>query len=252
MIDFNQGKYFGSSYKREDKEACDSYANDIKGMLGRAKTSKFFLGAKLMDFYHSCSYRTADDITKLSLADFKQQFGFERPIGVSNCWGGFFFAYCYKYFNLERSKVSRLMNIVDEFGDGFRDFKEEWKPFSWSQLVEMLSLLPIERKAVKPEWTIKQIRDYKQSLKAEKNTPDTPPQKDTKDERYTRFEKWTRKQLCDKIFDLESDYKSVLEELETLKAKEKERTENDAATKPEEVDTGIPMIKRRKISVPVG
>ena len=56
------------------------------------------------------------------------------------------------------------MNIVDEFGDGLRCFKKKWEKFGYSQLCELLPLSDEERKPVKPDWTIKKIREYKKSL----------------------------------------------------------------------------------------
>ncbi len=58
------------------------------------------------------------------------------------------------------------MNIVDEFGDGERGFKDEWREYKYSQLVEMLPLTPEERKAITPDMTVAAIRAYKKSLVA--------------------------------------------------------------------------------------
>ena len=123
------------------------------------------------------------------------------------------------------------MNVVDEFGDGFRNYAEEWKKFSYSQLVEMLPLLPFDRKPIQPDWSIKKIRDYKKSLKAKKVTPELPiaEEEDESKNKYVRFEKWTRPQLCDKIFELEEELANACEQIEEYKAKEKKAIEEQAA-----------------------
>ena len=46
--------------------------------------------------------------------------------------------------------------------------KDQWKEYKYSALSELLSLDPEERKEVKPDWTIRQIREYKKQLKSEK------------------------------------------------------------------------------------
>ncbi|MDY4655823.1 MAG: hypothetical protein SO386_06355, partial [Eubacteriales bacterium] len=83
---------------------------------------------------------------------------------VCNYSGANFFDYCNVNFKLDKSQVSRYMNIVSEFGDGLRGFKDEYKDYSYSLLTEMLSLTPEQRKKVKPDWTIKQVREYKKEL----------------------------------------------------------------------------------------
>ena len=231
MIDFNFYKFANITTTKDRKEACAAYESDLKNKLEREKDDKFFIGAKLIDFYRSQTYSMAEDIVKLSHSDFKERFGFEKPLGAGNCWSGYFLAFCSDRFNLERSAVSRLMNVVDEFGDGFRNYAEEWKNFSYSQLVEMLPLLPFDRKPIQPDWSIKKIRDYKKSLKAKKITPEMPiaEEEDESKNKYVRFEKWTRPQLCDKIFELEEELANACEQIEEYKAKEKKAIEEQAA-----------------------
>ena len=111
------------------------------------------------------------------------------------------------------------MNIVDEFGDGLRCFKKKWEKFGYSQLCELLPLSDEERKPVKPDWTIKKIREYKKSLsdKAQDEPKDeTPEAEEPPKDKYARFEKWTKRELCDKIFDLEAQYDELLRENERL------------------------------------
>ena len=149
----------------------------------------------------------------------RNEYGFNLPIGAGNCCADFFFAYCFDEFGLDKTQVSRLMNIVDEFGDGLRCFKKKWEKFGYSQLCELLPLSDEERKPVKPDWTIKKIREYKKSLldKPQEATDEqTPEAEEPPKDKYARFEKWTKRELCDKIFDLEAQYDELLRENERL------------------------------------
>lgn len=153
---------------------------------------------------------------------------YNLPIGAGNLCSDYFFAYCENVFALEKSQVSRLMNIADEFGDKARGFKAEWKDYKYSQLCELLPLTEEQRKAVKPDWSIKKIREYKKTLVAtsqqeEINLPkaETPPTV----AKYARFEKWNKRELCDKIFELESERDELLNEIKALKS-ETQRNED--------------------------
>lgn len=150
---------------------------------------------------------------------------YNLPIGAGNLCSEYFFAYCESKFALEKSQVSRLMNIADEFGNKARGFKAQWKDFKYSQLCELLPLTEEQRKAVKPDWSIKKIREYKKTLVAtsqqgEIETPkaETPPNTS----KYARFDKWNKRELCDKIFELESERDDLLKEIPTLKSEQNE------------------------------
>ena len=108
--------------------------------------------------------------------------------------------------------------IVDEFGDGLRCFKKKWEKFGYSQLCELLPLSDEQRKSVKPDWTVKQIREYKKSLVAtsQQVEMELPEMEEPPKDKYARFEKWTKRELCDKIFDLEAQYDELLRENERL------------------------------------
>ena len=128
-------------------------------------------------------------------------------------------------FGLDKTQVSRYMNIVDEFGDGLRGFKKEWEPYSYSQLCELLPLSSEQRKPIQPDWTIKRIREYKKSLVAtsqqgEIETPKAETSPNTS--KYARFDKWNKRELCDKIFELESERDDLLKEIPTLKSEQNE------------------------------
>lgn len=156
MIDFESCNYFGEISFSKDEE--EWRREKVLEDLSFAKTNYFYLGAHLLDIWNTRTYGGHEfDVNNYSAANF--------------------FDYCNVNFKLDKSQVSRYMNIVSEFGDGLRGFKEEWKPFSYSQLSEMLSLTPEQRKEVKPDWTIKRIREYKKELAGESVATSQPKEK---------------------------------------------------------------------------
>lgn len=155
MIDFKQKRSMGryGCEGLEEWNALNGYAAKIREDLEASKTNFFWLGVHLIDLYSSNLYRLTFDREKLGVSGL-----------VDNCSAECFFAYCYDEFGLDKTQVSRYMNIVDEFGDGLRGFKKEWEPYSYSQLCELLPLSSEQRKPIQPDWTIKRIREYKKSL----------------------------------------------------------------------------------------
>ena len=143
MIDFNERNLSGGNVfpKSDEKWRREKVLED----LAASKTNYFYLGAHLLDIWLTRTYAV-------------------HKFDVNNFSGANFFDYCKVYFGLDKSQVSRYMNIVSEFGDGLRGFKDEYKEYSYSLLTEMLSLTPEQRKKVKANWTIKQIREYKKEL----------------------------------------------------------------------------------------
>ena len=211
MIDFKIKRYLnvGSGNRVEDFEVLEQYAATVRKDLADSKQNFFWLGVHLIALYDSNMYSVTFD---------------RENLGVSylydNCCAECFFAYCYDEFGLDKTRVSRLMNIVDEFGDGLRCFKKEWEDFSYSQLCELLPLSADERKPVKPDWTVKRIREYKKSLsdKQAASASNAPDAEQPPESKYARFEKWTKRDLCDKIFDLEKERELLVEKIQTLEA----------------------------------
>lgn len=95
--------------------------------------------------------------------------------------------FCEKNLGLDKSAVSRCINVYKNFNaswdviysNGIKsrgcamDLGEKWQDFSYTQLCEMLPLSEEQRKDIKPEMSIKQIREYKKSLKSKKSAIDT-------------------------------------------------------------------------------
>ena len=219
MIDFKQKRFQGvsSNEKTENLEVLEKYAATIRKDLEDSKQNFFWLGVHLIDLYSSNTYSAIVGI-RFNHEQIRNEYGFNLPIGAGNCCADFFFAYCFDEFGLDKTQVSRLMNIVDEFGDGLRCFKKKWEKFGYSQLCELLPLSDEKRKPVKPDWTIKKIREYKKSLVAtsQQGEIELPEAEEPPKDKYARFEKWTKRELCDKIFDLEAQYDELLRENERL------------------------------------
>ena len=89
--------------------------------------------------------------------------------------------FCEANLGLDKSAVSRCINVYRNFNardDCERignyeshglamDLSERWKDYSYTQLCEMLPLTEDQRKQIKPDMTVKQIREYKKSLRDE-------------------------------------------------------------------------------------
>lgn len=209
MIDFEQKRTQGTYGHFSDyKEALEKYSETIRKDLEESKQNFFWLGVHLIDLYSSNTYSVTFDREKLNVSCL-----------IGNCSAECFFAYCFDEFGLDKTQVSRLMNIVDEFGDGLRCFKKKWEKFGYSQLCELLPLSDEERKPVKPDWTVKKIREYKKSLVAtsQQVEMELPEAEEPPKDKYARFETWTKRELCDKIFDLEAQYEELLQENERLR-----------------------------------
>lgn len=68
-------------------------------------------------------------------------------------------------FGFKKSSTAAYIAIASEFMNYQMQVRAEWKVFSYSQLVEMLSLDWYDRKQITPDMTVKQIRKYKQDHK---------------------------------------------------------------------------------------
>lgn len=84
-----------------------------------------------------------------------------QDFGYSN-----FYDFCKANFALDKSAVSRCINVWWNFSDYDGSshkmwVDERWKDYSYSQLAEMLPLSNDMRRRVLPEMTVKQIRELK-------------------------------------------------------------------------------------------
>ncbi|MBQ8141073.1 MAG: hypothetical protein IJ038_05195 [Clostridia bacterium] len=203
MIDFKlrNNLYFGQAYKPETKKQARDFIEDIKNRTAGGADAKYALGLKLTEFYASKSYscRCSDEAVLKCYGHYIDR----------NANAGVFFAVCDIEFGLDRSEVSRLMNVVDEFGkrDRKKGIRDEYKEYKYSVLVEMLPMSAEERAGVTPDMTVKQVRDLKSSLVATSQT-----KKQEKDEEPERFKSYTRRALIDYILELEARIEGIEDE----------------------------------------
>lgn len=86
-----------------------------------------------------------------------------------------------KNFGLDKSAVSRYINLwenfcaTDDSGGKKMWIDEKYKDYGYSQLCEMLSLPDEERKEIKPDMTVSQIRDVKKQLRESKKVATSQP-----------------------------------------------------------------------------
>lgn len=216
MIDFESRRNSGRGGPKDvGRIEYEKFINEINAVVSRSVSEKYELGLKLIEFWNNGIYYWGIDYKNL------YKF-FKNTNSVSNMHPNNFFAVCEYEFGLEKSVVSRLMNVVDEFGNGPDGIKPEYAKFKYSVLCEMLSLSPEERKAVLPEWTVSQVREYKKSLVATSQQEDEETSsKEKPAEKYPQFKDWKRDDLCERILSLEDENKKLLEQLQSLKTSNK-------------------------------
>lgn len=162
----------------------------VRAALKAEKEGRVQVGASLYAFYHSVKKRRTNS----------------------------FYEVCSKLFKLDRTEVSRYVSVMEEFGNADHTaIAEVYAAYSFSLLVELLSIPKAERHKISPDWTRKNVREFRRVLErdgvSDENEEEAPP------DRYIRFKKWKRSDLCEKILELER-------ELDALKeTKRKERKE---------------------------
>lgn len=87
--------------------------------------------------------------------------------------------FCDVNLSMDKGAVSRCINVYKQFNASSdvtfhganktvgcaMDLSERWKDYSYTQLCEMLPLSEEERKKVTPDMTVKDIREFKKTLK---------------------------------------------------------------------------------------
>lgn len=69
-------------------------------------------------------------------------------------------------FNLDRKALSKILSVYNKFSEPFKIYiSEKYSEYSYSQLCEMVSLKEDELAKITPQMTIRDIREYKKSLK---------------------------------------------------------------------------------------
>lgn len=132
---------FNLREKRELAEASYEYiTNDVNDM----KTNAIRFGFHLMECKENKYY---------------EDYGFNN-----------FYEFVEKNWKLEKSAVSRYINLFMEFslcqnGQHKMFLDNKYEGYSYSQLSEMLPLSSNQRKQIKPEMTVTEIRELKKSWK---------------------------------------------------------------------------------------
>lgn len=145
--------YGSAKYKREPRELALASVKYLYTDLTDIRKYYIRLGFHLEEFQRS---------------------GYYLDFGYSTLYG-----FCEKNLGLDKSAVSRCINVYKEFNasgmtyvrDGVTftgsamELQEEYKDYSYTQLCEMLPLSSEQRKDITPDMTISQIREYKKELK---------------------------------------------------------------------------------------
>lgn len=278
MIDFqlNDATPFSFFTETELNEARNDlkYRSDkIREDLDSLGTDKFRLGCHLIDLFNSKAW-SADPGWIIPVETLSGKIKGDKSTFS-------FMQYCERHFGLDKSQVSRYMNIVDEFGDKFLGFAEPWKKYGYSQLTEMLPLTKEQRLEVKPDWTVQQIRDYKKRLAAAEQAVATSQQKENSDSgssdpvttsqykdhfigmselprdfKYCRFNGVSVRYVCDRLMHFEDECKELQKRnyalVEAFKKAEAEakrykmQYDNEVAAMS---DTFVPNIRNKAVSL---
>lgn len=215
MIDFKkQEKFYRRAHQSETRELADQFVVMIRERSSDLNGFKFEIGCMLIDFFKSKSYSAyCHDIEIVKECGYM----IDRN-SVSNV----FFAVCEVQFGFDKGQVSRLMNVVDEFGadDRAEGIREKYRVYKWSVLEEMLPMSEEERELVTPDMTVRMVRELKKKIKNElkkkikkekkvatSQQEDEGPEDLPVTEEPERFKKYTRLQLIEYIVKLESDLK---------------------------------------------
>lgn len=155
-------KYNYSAYKDKTIDQYHDICGRVNTVLEGTTCNKILLGNLLRELWFSRTYAFRA----------KDAYSYDGNFysGENNVAGVFFFV-CDEEFGLDRSQVSRLMNVADEFSHEGK-LRGPWAEYKYSALVELLDLTPEQRNEVKPDWTIRRIREYKKQLKKQSKSSD--------------------------------------------------------------------------------
>ena len=122
-------------------------------------------------------------------------------------------------YGISRTQVYTMLEVVDTFctyvpdelpGEKYK-IGYEGSLFAFGQLIEMLPLSYEQRKPIQPNWTREMIREYKKSLDSkdlDSNAVSSVEHKDKPvNDKYEIYKKYSKSDLIDKIYELESKLK---------------------------------------------
>ncbi len=73
--------------------------------------------------------------------------------------------FAFKVFGFQKSTTYNLIRIIEEFGDRMGGLSEDYRDYSYSQLVELAPLQPSQRIIIKPDATVSEIREMRKGMK---------------------------------------------------------------------------------------
>ena len=164
---------------------------DVRAALKAEQEGRVQVGASLYAFYHSVKKRRMNS----------------------------FYEVCSQIFKLDRTEVSRYVSVMEEFGNADHTaIAEAYAAYSFSLLVELLSIPRAERHKISPDWTRKNVREFRRVLErdgvSDENEEEAPP------DRYVRFKKWKRSDLCEKVLELERELDALKKTIKRQERKE--------------------------------
>ena len=107
-----------------------------------------------------------------------------------------FYQFCERHFRLSKTTVFTLMQVATLFSDENGVAIGRYKEFRYSQLVELCSFKTNDRKLIKPDMTIAEIRAMKKKLyspEEPKKEEETPPAETAKRPKYVFCDMSTKK-----------------------------------------------------------
>ncbi len=144
--------------------AADGYEENIRHAIADIHNSHVALGYALIAYAES------------------HTFGYRLCLDFCDCRVQVFFDKCQNKFNLDKSSVSRHVNVVYRFGNGKDGLRSSYRDRSFSYLSELLPLSEqdIDYCLIHCN-TVAEIREYKKSLKpvATSQREETPVKKDS-------------------------------------------------------------------------
>lgn len=212
MIDFKASSlgytaFYQVSLEKAAQKKLTARIETLHGLERELTGNRYRFAAALMEFYKSRDYAVAASNEMYQLYQLPDYQGLNYcKYRWTNHNSAVFFGVVAKEFGIEKSAASRMMNVVDEFGDGDA-LKAEWQAYHWSALCELLSIPAEERAQVKPDWTIAQIRALKKALAPAKEAPEkeAEPEEPVMSEadyiarEYPAYAGYSKPQLCSSL-----------------------------------------------------
>ncbi len=214
--DYQNGS--ATSYFAAVKKIYDEQKAKLDEAWGESKKSKWEIAKIMHEICVTGAYMAYDDKRrKLDDEWVKANPGSswkDSPYAVIGGFAGIsnpinLITFAKQEYGICRTDLYNMLAVIEEFGNEQGNMIGDARIFTFYQLVEMLPLTYAQRKKVQPNWTIAEIKAYKKSLNSvqtsghENDEPEEP--EEPVNDRYKRFEKLTRVDLCERIIELEEE-----------------------------------------------